>query len=52
MRVRGERSDGDDVVEAGLVQRVVVHPHALQVQVDGGEFQARVFYNVISCYFI
>lgn len=37
MSVSGKSSGSYNVMEAGFVQRVIVHPHTLQVQVNRRE---------------
>lgn len=40
--VCAERAGSHNVVEAGLVQRIVVHPHALQMQIRRHKLQVHV----------
>lgn len=42
MRMRGESSYADKVVKSALVQRVVVNPHPLEMQVERCEFESTI----------
>lgn len=46
--VQREGARRHHVVEAVAVQRVVVHPHALQVQIHGGELEFRVVCELVT----
>lgn len=42
MRVCSKSTDSAEIVERRLVQSVVVDPHSLQMQVDGGKLETAV----------
>lgn len=42
MRMSGKRTNGDPVVKAILIKRIVVNPHPLQVQINRSEFQTTI----------